>query len=629
MNRAKLFHLSFGLSKSLSSIRISGLIRVKFTQVTHFSHFTQFHPNSLPKIPFFCNNLINFCRNLCSCSNPESFINVVLSNDWSNEIENQLEKLNPNLTHESVLYVLMQLNTNPQKSLDFFKWVCVKKGFCPSFSPYFILLRTLACEEFMDEFWNVLIEMKEKGFYIHFKAYSTINIKLTLNKLNKESVEWTKMYREMVEIDADNDHVKAVLSLIMSNDWGENLTILLKKKLSFPLKECILLRLIAEMWEQPLKALKFFEWIENCGGYVHDSVTYNAMAQTLATREYVNEFWDFVKQMRDRGYDIDIYTYTRSCKNLPNEYVVQLFEFMMDGPYRPSVQHTTGLLTKISQELEPDLDLVYRVFNKFVGAGHSPTKSFYGGLHKALCNLGKFDEAKKIVEDMRKSGYKPDNYTYSQEIFGLCKFGRLNKALKVLERMEVEGCVPNVKTWTLLIDCLIVANRMDLALSCFETMKAKNVCLSHETLSVLVKGFISNNKVLEAYRFFTELANIEGDLKPSLDTCRLMIEKLAKGGKVEEALNVLRLMKKLRYRVYPQPITSYISKCGTIGDAKRLLTVLSPNVKFLPKVYGKVIGAFYEQGRFSEVRDLVLSSPLNVREDDAIRKMFGSNQALK
>ncbi|KAL9239633.1 hypothetical protein vseg_013936 [Gypsophila vaccaria] len=623
--RAKLLRLPFGLSKSISSTRIPELIRVKSTQVTRFS---QSGLNFPPNTAFTFSFPNNLHPALLYSTSSESFIDVVLSsNDWSNEVENQLDNANPDLSHESVSYILMQLNANPQKSLDFFEWVRVKKGFCASFSPYFILLKTLACDNFMDEFWNVFMEMKEKGFHFHFGAYTMINKKLKSENLSEESVEWTKRYREMVEFDGDKDLVEGVLSLINSSgDWGEELEKFLKKKVEFPLKESLLLRLIGELCE-PLKALKFFEWIEGCGGYEHDSATYNVVARVLARCDLVSEFWDFVKRMRGKGYDIDIYTYVRSCSNLPNKDAVELFELMMWGPYRPTVQQTASLLTKISKELEPDLDLVYRVFNKFVGAGNAPSKTVYDSLHGALCKLGRFDEAKKIVEDMKKSGYKPDNFTYSQEVFGLCKSGRVDEACKVLEHMEVEGCVPNINTWTLLIDGLIGANRMDLALTCFETMKKKDVSQSPETLYVLVKGFISKNEVLEAYRFFLELTTKEGELKPSLDTCRLMIEKLAEDGKVEEALVVLGLMKKLGSRVHPTPITSYISKYGTVGDAKRLLTVLSPSVRSSSIVYRKVIGAFFEQGRLSEVRDLVLSSPLHVRQDAAINEMFGSKRA--
>ncbi|XP_074284179.1 pentatricopeptide repeat-containing protein At3g48250, chloroplastic-like [Silene latifolia] len=302
--------------------------------------------------------------------------------------------------------------------------------------------------------------MKSKGFYLDDRGFNGINVKLTSEGLNEESVQWIKTYREMVETDVEKGVANEVLEVILSSDWGDEAECELRKKLKFPLTEKFVLRIIAELWKEPLKAFRFFEWIGSCGGYEHGSVTYNAMTEVLARPESLGEFWGCVKEMRLKGHNIDIYTYVRSCKSLPLKDNVKLFELIMDGPYKPSLSQITSLLNRVSSKEDPDLDLVYRVFNNFVAAGNAPTKILYDGVHRALCKLGRFDEAKKIVEDLKNSGYNPDNFTYSQEIFGLCKSSRFDEACKVLEQMEVEGCVPNVNTWTMLIKGHCKGNQM-------------------------------------------------------------------------------------------------------------------------------------------------------------------------
>ncbi|XP_074281892.1 pentatricopeptide repeat-containing protein At3g48250, chloroplastic-like isoform X2 [Silene latifolia] len=631
MKRSKLLNLSTALANSVSSTRRNvRYFRINSTQVNRSSNFRQFDIISLPTKTYNCYNPFNFQQNLFFSSKPESFIQLVLSNDWSKQIENELEKLNPKLTHESVVYVLMNSNTNPQKSLDFFNWVVVKKGFDLSFTPYIILLRCLACRGFMSEFWNVFSEMKRKGFYLDDRVFQGINVKLTTEKLKEESVEWSKRYQEMVEKDVEKGVANEVLEVILLSDWGEEVECELKKKLKFkfPLTENFVLRIITELWKQPFKAFRFFEWIGSCGRYEHGSETYNAMADVLAhCPESLGQFWDFVRQMRLKGHNIDTHTFVRSCKSLPRKDAVELFEFMMDGPYKPSASHITSLLTRVSNTADPDPNLVYRVFNNFVNAGNAPTKIFYDTVHRVFCKLGKLDEAKKMVEDLRNSGFKPDNFTYSQEIFGLCRCKRFDEACKVLEQMEFEGCVPNVKTWTMLINGLCKGNLMAKALSCFAKMKEKNVTPDPETLLVLLQGFISENKVLDAYKFFTEFIKTETQVKPTRDTYNLMIENLTEVGKLEEALKVLSMMKKNKIRAFPEPITKYIAKCGTVADAKRLLMVLSPSVTSCIPVYKKIFEAFFEQGRYSDVSDLIYASPLCVREHKAIREMHASCQA--
>ncbi|XP_074284185.1 pentatricopeptide repeat-containing protein At3g48250, chloroplastic-like [Silene latifolia] len=630
MNKSKLLNLSIALANSVSSTRRNiHYYRFNSTQVNRSSNFRQFHHISLPTKTYNCYNPFNFQQNFFFSSKPESFVDLVLSNDWSQQIENELEKLNPKLTHESVVYVLMNSNTNPKKSLDFFNWVCNKNRFDPSFTPYIILLRCLVCREFISEFWNVFSEIKRKGFYLDHRDFQDINVKLTTEKLKAESVKWSKRYQEMIEKDVEKRVVNEVLKVILLSDWGDEVECkLLDEKLKFPLTENFVLRIIAELRKQPLKAFRFFEFVGSWGEYEHDSVTYNAMTDVLAQPKSLVEFWDFVKQMRLKGINIDIYTYLRCSKSLPRKDTVELFKFMMDGPYKPSLCHVTTLLSRLSNK--ECSGLLYRVFGNFgSNVGNAPGKSkvLYDIVHRTLCKVGKMDEAKKIVEDLRNSGYKPDNFSFGQQIFCLCKTKRFDEAGKVPEQMEVEGVVPNVKTWTMLIRGHSKGKQMTQALSCLAKMKEKNVSPDPETLLVLLNGFLSEKKFLDAYKFFTEFSKTESQVKSTKKTYKLMIQNLTEAGKLEEALQVVSMMKKDKIRVSPAPITQYIAKYGSVADAKRLLVVLSPTGTSYIPVYKEIFEAFFQQGRYSDVIDLIYTSPPRVREHTAIREMYVSCQA--
>ncbi|CAO2819014.1 unnamed protein product, partial [Amaranthus hypochondriacus] len=160
MNRITLLRLSIRLANSLSTTRHPGFNSLRLTQVTHYSSFFQSFPFCHSKCsPSYCIST-TFHQKLYFSSKAESVIELILSsNDWSENVEKELEALNPKLTHESVVYVLRKLNSNPQKSLGFFNWVRAKKNFEPSYLPFHMLLRTLACREFMEEFWKLASEM--------------------------------------------------------------------------------------------------------------------------------------------------------------------------------------------------------------------------------------------------------------------------------------------------------------------------------------------------------------------------------------------------------------------------------------------------------------------------------------
>lgn len=622
MNRAKLIRLSLRLANSLSSTRQPGFLSLRLTQVTHFSYLTQFLPFSPSRNPYSYCISPNSHQNLNFSSKPESLIDIILSNDWSEKIENELDKLNPNLTHEYVVYVLKKLNENPKKSLDFYKWVRDKKGFKPSYVPCRLLLKPLACREFIGEFWAVASEMKEKGFCIDSHVYGTINGALERENLSEEAAKWTKFYESMCEDNGVNDVIKGVVKVVMGSEWSEEVEIKLKK-LDFPLSENVVFRVIWNLREEPLRALKFFEWIASCRKFEHNSVSYSRMARVLALSGMKGEFWDLVTRMRSEGCGIDVYTKLARC--LSKEDAVKLFELIMDGPYKLSEKDCIWLLKILAHDFEPNIDLVYRVVNKYVEVGNTQTKALYDCVHRSLCKSGRFDEAKKIVEDIRNAGYKPDNITYSQEVFGLCKQRRFEDADLVFKQMEAEGCVPDMKTWTILIQGYCTAGQMDQALSCFARMLEKDLEPDADMLEVLINGFLSHNKLLGAFKFLVEMVN-KARLKPWQATYKLLIEKLIQGGKLEEAFSLLSMMKEQDYPPYPEPFVEYISKAGTVEDAKKLLRALPKKGSPSTSAYVNIITSFFNEGRHSEAKDLLYGSPHAVRKQRKIQKLFGFEQ---
>ncbi|KAL9243105.1 hypothetical protein vseg_017033 [Gypsophila vaccaria] len=626
MNTSKLLRLA---TTSLAATRRLGLNSSGLTQVTRYSQLTTHSPPFIsPCIGSCCSKYLNLHQRLSFSTSKTgtTFVDLISSNDWSEKIELELEKMLPKLTHEAVVYGLIKLNENPRKSLDFFKWVTVNKGFDPSYAPYSLLLRSLACKDFVEDFWTVALEMQERGFYIDNAFYLNVLADLKRGKLDKVAADWTKLIKTMRDVYDGDEAAKYVISMVLEVDWSEEVKGKLKKKLTFPLSENFMLRVLRETWKQPLRALEFFDWVGGCGGYKHDSVTYNAMLRVLAGRESVNEFWELVGRMKSEGFEVDFVSLIKIFRHLPVSDAVKLFEMMMDGPYKPSLPECNLLLTTISRELNPDMDLAYRVMNKCVDAGYNLSKKVYDGMHRILCKLGKFDEAKKIVHEMRNTGYEPDNVTYSQEIFGLCTQKRLEEASNLLDQMEAEGCVPDLKTWTILLQGYCAADQVNEALSCFSKMISKNVNPDAETLDVLLYGFLSKNKVLGAYKFLVEMVN-KCDIKPWQATYKLMIEKLVEVEKAEEALELLSMMKKQGYPPFPDPIVQHISKSGTIDDAKKVLKAISSKDVPSTAAYVRVIRSFFEQGRESLARDLIYSCPYRVRSQKEIRNMFSSNQA--
>ncbi|GMH31444.1 hypothetical protein Nepgr_033287 [Nepenthes gracilis] len=391
------------------------------------------------------------------------------------------------------------------------------------------------------------------------------------------------------------------------------------------MSENFLLRTFKELRWQPLKALECFRWVGKNLDYEHNSVTYNGIARVLAQCDSIREFWSVVTEMRTQGHEMDIDTHIKISRNFQKcrfmKDAVELYEFMMDGPFEPSDQDCILLLKTIS--VDPDLDLVFRVVKKYEAAGHTLSKAVYDGIHRSLTSIGRFDEAQKIVEAMENLGYEPDNFTYSQVVFGLCKAS--DEACTVLDEMEARGCLPDIKTWTILIKGHCAAYQIEKALSCFAKMMRKNLDVDADLLDVLINGFLIQKKLHGAYTLLAEMVD-KSRLRPWQATYKLLIERLLELRRLEEALNLLHMMKKHNYPPFAEPFVQYISKYGTVDDAREFLNALSVREYASGAAYLHVLRSFFNEGWHSEATDLFYKSPPHIRTHKEISNLFGSTK---
>ncbi|KAB1215648.1 hypothetical protein CJ030_MR4G023309 [Morella rubra] len=619
MNRAKATLASLRLVNSLLSTRLAATWPLA-TQVTQFSHL-------LSNDPFNNSHFLRTHQMLFFSSNPNSVVELVLASDWSEELERELEKSYAALTHETVIYVLKKLDKDRDKASGFFNWACEKTGFRPSSSVYSIVLRILVNEESMKQFWVTLRKMKEQGFYVDEETYLTILAQLKKAKMDSDVVAFNHFYSRMLEENAMENVVKKVVSSVLDSEWSDEV----ERELGdckLVLSDNFVIRVLKKLRNFPSKALEFFRWVSR-SGYEHNTVTYNAIARVLARDHSIELFWSVIEEMKSVGHEMDIDTYIKisrqfqKCKMM--EDAVKLYEFMMDGPFKPSVQDCSMLLRSLSVYDDPDQKLVFRVAKKWESVGHTLSKAVYDGIHRSLTSAGRFKEAEDIIKVMRNAGYQPDNITYSQLVFGLCKARRLEEACKVLDEMEEHGCLPDIKTWTILIQGHCAANEVDKALLCLARMVEKNCDCDADLLDVLVDGFVSQRRIDGAYKLLVEMVN-KVRLRPWQATYKNLIEKLLGVRKLEEALYLLRLMKQQNHPAFPEPFVQYVSKFGTVEDAVEFLKALSVKEYPSSSAYLNVFRSFFQEGRHSEAKDLLFKCPHHIRKHDEIGKLFGSTE---
>ncbi|XP_042379158.1 pentatricopeptide repeat-containing protein At3g48250, chloroplastic-like [Zingiber officinale] len=533
------------------------------------------------------------------------------------------------LTQESVLYVLNKLDRKPQQALSFFRSVTDQHRFAPGPPAYNLMLRILCYPDHLTDFWAFLKSMRDAGHAIDQGTYLTLLANFKKHKLPHEPNALSKYYRRTAKEAASEASVSAAATAILeSENWNDEEG----KKLDLIFSEATVSKVLREVRDRPEKALDFFRLAERRSDYEHGSVAYNALIRVMAREESMGQFWSLIQEMKDKGHELDIDTYVKVSRHFIKHKMmnaaVELYELMMDGPYKPAIQDCGILLRQIALSGAPDLDLVHRVVRKYEASGYSLSKVVYDGIHRSLTTIGKFDDANEILERMKLDGYEPDNITYSQLVFGLCKAKRLDDARNVLDVMEIAGCIPDVKTWTILIQGHCNAGEVEKAQELFAKMIEKNCEADGDVLDVMVRGLCSKNMADAGYRLFYEMVE-RAHMKPWQETYKFLIQQLLRSGMLEEALKLLRSMMVHRFPPYSAPFPFYISRHGTIEDAKEFLKALTMNNYPSPMVYLQVFQSLFEEGRYSEAQDILFKCPHHVRKHSDISKLFGSIKTEK
>ncbi|KAL8226008.1 hypothetical protein R6Q57_018565 [Mikania cordata] len=601
----------------LSSIRVANSLYS--TQLTR--------PNSL-KNQVITYSFPNLHGKLFFSTNPEQTIHRILSEKWSDKLEQELLNSKFDFNHETVMYVMKKLSKDPQKASDFFNWIVNKQGFQPSSAIYSLMLRVYANKDSIKWFWITVHKMKEEGFFVDDQAYMLILRDFKNLNMMHEALIFTKFYNAMVKDNAGRDVIKEIVGVVIESDWGNGVEERLKQmNFGFRLSENFVLRVLKNLRKYPLKALGFFRWVSKDFNFEHNTVTYNGILRILGQEDSIQDFWNVFDEMKSNGYEMDLDTYLKITRFFQKRKMlkeaVELYEHMMDSPYKPSVADCGVLLRTIAGPNSPNLDLVFRVVKKFESKGNTLSKSVYDGIHRSLTSVGQFEEAEKMMSAMKDAGYAPDNITYSQLIFGLCKARRLVEALEVIDVMEQNGCIPDIKTWTILIQGHCAANDLDKACILLANMIEKGCEADGDLLDVFINAFLGHNKTIGAFKMLTDMVKSCG-VKPWQATYKNLIQELLLDRKFDESLELLRLMKKHGYPPFLEPFVRYVSKYGTVDDALVLLKASCFKESPAVSAYQRMLKSLFEEGRESEAKDMLFRCPPHVRKHKSISNIFGS-----
>lgn len=145
---------------------------------------------------------------------------------------------------------------------------------------------------------------------------------------------------------------------------------------------------------------------------------------------------------------------------------------------------------------------------------------------KALCQLGKLQEAYLFMLESENQGIKPDVITYTTLISAFYQNKRWEIGNGLWNRMVLKGCMPNLATFNVRIQLLVNMRRAWDANTLMDLMQRLGVAPDEITFNLVIKGFFLAGFKDMAKRVYSALHG--KGYKPNLKIFQTMIHYFCK-----------------------------------------------------------------------------------------------------
>ncbi|XP_062164875.1 pentatricopeptide repeat-containing protein At1g12300, mitochondrial-like [Alnus glutinosa] len=247
----------------------------------------------------------------------------------------------------------------------------------------------------------------------------------------------------------------------------------------------------------------------------------------------------FFRSVRDR-------CRSGSLRNLDE--ALGLFDRMLHIHPLPSLMDFTQLLTAIARTKHHST--VITLIKEMQLPGITPD---------GLYLQGNIAEVVKLVNKIKKIGYKPNIVTYGMIMNGLCKISKTSDAIGLLRKMDEGNLELNIVLYNTIIDSLCKdrlrnsarhlhlqffnsrpMHRMDEAVKAFNTIVEKDCSPSIVSYNILIHGCCKARRIDETMILFREMSTNENF--PNVVTYNTLMDGLCKNLHFQEAMALFHEM---------------------------------------------------------------------------------------
>lgn len=306
-----------------------------------------------------------------------------------------------------------------------------------------------------------------------------------------------------------------------------------------------------------------------------NNVIYENTVRRLASAKYFNlieEILEDQKKYKDitkEGFSarlIRLYGITGMSENAHK---------MFDGlPERNCTRTVLSLNALLAAYLHSKkFDMVDRLFKELPAKlSIEPDLVSYNTVIKAFCEMGSFDSAMSMLEEMEKKGVNPDLITFNTLLDGLYVNGSFLEGDKIWNQMEKKNVTPDIRSYNARLAGLAGEKKMKEAVELIEKMRNEGVKPDLFSINALIKGFVDEKNLDEAKKWYSEIANT--DYNPNDTTFKMLIPFLCEKGDLMTAFKVCKEIFKSGSRVDAsllQLVVDKLTKESMIKEAKKIV----------------------------------------------------------
>jgi len=422
------------------------------------------------------------------------------------------------------------------------------KGLAPTIATYHGFMNFHATAQDSDSAWKVVDEMQAVGI-----APSAVTCSILLKGKLSTPGDLKKVLKLVDTIDPMDEVLFSTLADACIRTG--QLDILTKYQAKLPCQGSSLV-LSAPTYGSMIKAYGqmydvkrvwdlWNEMVKN--NIVPTAITLGCMIEALVANHCTADAWTLLSKMRndaDTRPLVNTVIYSTVLKGFANaketSKVMALYEEMKSEGIQPNNITYNTVLNAFAQGGAMDRVPALLEDMKAATPPAEPDIVTYSTIVKGYCNSGGLDRALEIVKDMQSDGkLSPDEVMYNSVLDGCAKEHRPNEALKLLDDMKRAGVSPSNYTLSIMVKLMGRCRRLNQAFSIVDEMSRDyGLKVNIQVYTCLIQACFNNRQANKAVSLHDQM--IKEGLVPDEMTYSALVSGCIKANLVDKAVHIAK-----------------------------------------------------------------------------------------